>query len=479
MLQTLFGNYLRLYKSFPGRKQLTEAQGPVKDIATMPVAVLHRSSFSTSSALRSDLHSSNGGKMLNGSGNSGIFDSFGGYGSHSSSSSSSVVSAYEASVGSNEKFTMQNLNSRLAAYLEKVRSLEAANRKIELQIKEFYESRGPTYQKDLTGYYSTIEELRKQIIARYKENAQLHLQLDNNGMASSDFKTKLEIEMNGRLAVEADLAHLRGTLGELQLSCKDLQFQIPSLNEELAYLKKNHEEEMHLIRAQQNGSVNVQVDCAPSENLDKELQEMRDQYEAVIQKYRRDAEHWFQTKAETLKTQMTSSYTEVKTSQTELTDLKRTFQNLQIELDALHMQKQVLEKNVADVGMRYSVQLTQLQTHIDRLQEELRQINVNIQQQATEYELLLDIKMRLELEIAEYRRLLEGEGGGSVVTSSTKTLTETVTETVKTETVKIEEKVEEEYNPHVQRRVKVIVEELVDGKVVSTSVDEKIQEVSK
>lgn len=40
----------------------------------------------------------------------------------------------------------------------------------------------------------------------------------------------------------------------------------------------------------------------------------------------------------------------------------------------------------------------------------------------------------------------------------------TETETV-SKTVEIIE--EEEYNPHVQRRVKVIVEELVDGKVVS------------
>ena len=35
-----------------------------------------------------------------------------------------------------------------------------------------------------------------------------------------------------------------------------------------------------------------------------------------------------------------------------------------------------------------------------------------------------------------------------------------------------------EYNPHRQRRVKVIVEEMVDGVVVSSSVDEKLQEMA-
>ncbi len=72
-------------------------------------------------------------------------------------------------------------------------------------------------------------------------------------------------------------------------------------------------------------------------------------------------------------------------------------------------QKLNLEQSLADVGMRYSTQLRQLQLCIDHLQDELQNLNANIQQQASDYQILLDIKMRLELEIAEYRRLLNGE----------------------------------------------------------------------
>lgn len=72
----------------------------------------------------------------------------------------------------------------------------------------------------------------------------------------------------------------------------------------------------------------------------------------------------------------------------------------------------MLQNDLAQVGVRYSEQLSQLQLYIDRLQAELQQITVIIQQQAMEYQQLLDIKMRLELEIAEYRRLLGGEGHG-------------------------------------------------------------------
>lgn len=80
------------------------------------------------------------------------------------------------------------------------------------------------------------------------------------------------------------------------------------------------------------------------------------------------------------------------------------------------MQKEILQKDLSGAGVRCSSQLTKLQLEINRLEEALVQINENMQQQACEYQILLDIKMRLELEIAEYRRLLGGEEGGWVMT---------------------------------------------------------------
>lgn len=62
-----------------------------------------------------------------------------------------------------EKVTMQNLNDRLASYLDKVRSLESANDKLEHQIREWYQKQTPTI-KDHSKYHAIIEDLRKKVI---------------------------------------------------------------------------------------------------------------------------------------------------------------------------------------------------------------------------------------------------------------------------------------------------------------------------
>uniref|UniRef100_A0A4W5PAP6 Keratin 99 n=1 Tax=Hucho hucho TaxID=62062 RepID=A0A4W5PAP6_9TELE len=341
-----------------------------------------------------------------------VYGGAGGYGTRISQSTSSMDGPGQITIGANEKHTMQNLNDRLATYLEKVRSLEAANSKLELQIKEFYEMRSPTHKKDLSGFYDTITDIRNKVL-----------------LGNVVLMMHLKMEANMCMKIEGDVARLRRVLDSFTLTRGDLEMQIEGLKEELGYFRKNHKEEMHLMRTQQCGAVNVEMDCSSSVDMSKVLGEMRTQYEGIVVKNQRDAAKWFESKVEVLQNQITTSTTEVKTSQSQVTDLKRTFQSLEIELHGLLTQKGYLEQSVADINVRYSSQLVQLQVHINSMEQELQLLNASIQQQASEYQILLDIKMRLEMEI---------------------------------------------YYPHIKKCVMVIVEE----KVVSTVVDKKVQEMN-
>ncbi|KAF1662223.1 Keratin, type I cytoskeletal 20, partial [Aptenodytes patagonicus] len=352
----------------------------------------------------------------------------------------------------NEKSTMQNLNDRLASYLEKVHSLEKANSLIEMKIKEWYEKNTTDTRHDYSSYFKTIEDLQNKIGAAQLENAGLVLQIDNAKLAADDFRLKYENEHLLRQSVESDINGLLQVRDDLTLTKSDLESQIESVNEELAFLKKNHEEDVDRLRKQVGGSVNVEVDAAPSTDLATVMENMRQQYEKMAEKNHQEAKEQFEKLTEELNQEVATNIEQLQAQRKEVTDRRQIFQGLELELQSQLNMKKSLEDTLAATEARYSYQLSQIQEAVANLEAQLRQLRADMEGQNNEYRILLDIKTRLEMEIATYHRLLEGEDSGHFQVHVS-------TAELEKESGKV-------------KKIKTIVEEVVDGKVVSSQIRE-------
>uniref|UniRef100_A0A8D2LFX9 Keratin 15 n=1 Tax=Varanus komodoensis TaxID=61221 RepID=A0A8D2LFX9_VARKO len=315
----------------------------------------------------------------------------------------------------NEKITMQNLNDRLANYLDKVRALEEANTELEIKIRDWHNKQAPTTQtRDLSHYFKTIADLKDKIHNCTVDNSRIILEIDNARLAADDFRLKYENELHLRQGVEADINGLRRVLDELTLSKSDLEMQIEGLKEDLAYLNKNHEELMKEFSTQLTGNVSVEMDAAPGIDLTKVLADMREQYEQLAEKNRRDAEAWFFTKTEELNREVATHTEQLQSGKSEISELRRNIQSLEIELQSQLSMKAGLETSLAETEGRYCAQLAQIQNLISGVEEQLAELRGDMERQNQEYKMLMDIKTRLEQEIATYRNLLEGQDSNQI-----------------------------------------------------------------
>ncbi|TWW70483.1 Keratin, type I cytoskeletal 50 kDa GK50 [Takifugu flavidus] len=151
----------------------------------------------------------------------------------------------------------------------------------------------------------------------------------------------------------------------------------------------------------------------------------------------KELEPWFQTMTTDVKKEVVLSTETLHTSKSEIGEVRRTLQNLEIQLQTqisrsdsvLHLLTpskmpdgpQVLHTHVSPGGhhqQKDAVGATLAETKhrcsnmLAGCRGQLSQLRADLENQKFRYSQLLDIKTRLELDIAEYRRLLGGDFNG-------------------------------------------------------------------
>ncbi|XP_029988915.1 keratin, type I cytoskeletal 13-like [Sphaeramia orbicularis] len=276
-----------------------------------------------------------------------------------------------------DKFSAQTLNTCLVDYLSTMRSLEDANAKLELKVRQWVESSGGSASRDYTACFQTISIIRSKI----QTAIQLYGSMGDAQTADEHLKDKSEKEPAALQSLEADAAELKKILNQLAQTRSDVKTQIRGLEEELKILKKNNQE----------------VD------LTKAMAKNTQLHDTIYSKNQKDLEA-FQAKTQDLKNKVVVGIRTLQKSRSEVTQVQSSLQSLETQLQST-LDTEVLEGTLAETLSQYGGQLSRSLTQVTTLEGQLVQLRSDLDLQDYEYKKLLDTNIHLESEVAEYKRL--------------------------------------------------------------------------
>uniref|UniRef100_A0A8D0F7F8 IF rod domain-containing protein n=1 Tax=Strix occidentalis caurina TaxID=311401 RepID=A0A8D0F7F8_STROC len=322
-------------------------------------------------------------------------------------------------VRKDEKEQIKTLNNKFASFIDKVRFLEQQNKVLEtkwtlLQDQGQKNNSGKSNLDPLFEAY--INNLKRQLANLLNERGRMDGELKNMQDLVEDFKNKYEEEINRRTAAENEFVVLKKDVDAAYMNKVELEAKVDALTDELNFLRALYDAELAQLSAQvSDTAVILSMDNNRDLDLSSIIAEVKAQYEDIANRSRAEAEAWYQIKFEELQATAGKHGDDLRNTKGEISELNRLIQRIRSEIENTRNQYATLQTAIGDSEERGELALKDAKAKIIDLEDALQKAKADMARQLREYQELMNVKLALDIEIATYRKLLEGEerGGGS------------------------------------------------------------------